>query len=69
MPTTLLERVTITGAARDKAEAEFRDALRLAKDQHSWSELADAARMSVTGVRYLAANLNERRPSKRRERT
>jgi len=66
MSSALLERVAITAAARDKTEADFRDALRLARASHSLSEVAAAANMSITGVRYLADNLNTRRPSKRR---
>ena len=66
MASSLLERVMLTAKARDKTEREFRDALRLAREHHSLAEIAAAANMSVTGVRYLADNLNTRRPSKRR---
>ena len=66
MTSSLLERVSLTARARDKTEGEFRDALRLAREHHSLAEVADAANMSINGVRYLAANLNTRRPSKRR---
>ncbi|HEY1309257.1 MAG TPA: hypothetical protein VGF24_37215 [Vicinamibacterales bacterium] len=66
MTSSLLERVALTAKARDKTDREFRDALRLAREHHSLSEVAAAANLSITGVRYLADNLNARRPAKRR---
>ena len=48
-------------AALEKADAEFLAAMRNARPECSWSQIADVANMSRTNVRYLVENLNERR--------
>ena len=51
--TALLQAVTRTAKRRVRAEADFRSALEAARKAHSWGELAQAAGLSRTGVRYL----------------
>jgi hypothetical protein len=48
-----LEKVARARDARIAAEEAFRRTLVEAKQSHSWAELADAARMSRTGVKWL----------------
>jgi hypothetical protein len=61
---TITEKIALTREARDKAEAEFRKALRAGrKSGMSWSQLATVAGMSNYGVRYLADDYNKKRRS------
>lgn len=48
-----LEKVARARDARAAAERAFRKTLVAAKRHHSWAELAEAAQMSRTGVKYL----------------
>lgn len=49
----LLVAVTETAAMRRDVEHDFRRALSEAHPAHSWREIAEAAQMSIAGVRYL----------------
>jgi hypothetical protein len=48
-----LEEVARARDARVAAEEEFRKKLIAAKRSHSWAEVAEAAKMSRTGVKWL----------------
>lgn len=61
---TLLERVAIARKARAKSETQFRDAILAAREYHTWEEIADAAGLSYSGVRYLAGMFGEVREVK-----
>lgn len=61
----LLHAVHERAQERDHAENAFRQALREARREHSWQELADAAGMSRAGVRWLTQNT----PRERNEQT
>jgi hypothetical protein len=64
---TVTEKIALTREARVEAEREFRKALRAGrKSGMSWPQLATASGMSVTHVRYLVENLNERRRAARK---
>lgn len=66
---TVQEKISLAREGRDTAEREFRKALRAGrKSGMSWPQLATASGMSVTHVRYLVENLNERRRQARAER-
>lgn len=58
---TLLERVAAARVKRDKAEAEFRDALVAARPTHSWNQLAAVCGLSKNGVKYLVVEHQRRR--------
>lgn len=59
---TVTERIALAREGRTAADREFRKALRAGrKSGMSWPQLATASGMSVTHVRYLVENLNERR--------
>lgn len=62
MSTDKLVAVHETAAMRRDVEADFRRALSEAHPAHPWREIADAAGLSVTGVRYLV--LREREEGK-----
>lgn len=51
--TALLDIVRERAQMRADVEYDFRRALVQAKREHSWTEVARAAGMSVAGVRYL----------------
>ncbi len=58
---TIEENIALTREARDKAEVEFRKALRAGrKSGMSWSKIATVAGMSIFGVRYLADDANKK---------
>lgn len=64
---TITEKIALTREERDKAEGEFRKALRTARAHGmSWSQLATAAGMSIHGVRYLANDENKLRRKPRK---
>lgn len=66
---TIEEKISLTREQRTKADAEFRAALRAGrKSGLSWPQLATVSGMSVTHVRYLVENLNERRRAARKAR-
>jgi hypothetical protein len=67
---TVEEKIVLAREARDKAEAEFRKALRAGRRHGmSWSRLATVAGMSNYGVRYLTDDYNKKRraPQKKGE--
>ena len=67
---TITEKLSLAREERDKAERELRKALRAGrKSGMSWPQLATATGMSVTHVRYLTLNLNERRREARKGET
>ena len=67
---TVTEKIALTREERDKADAEFRKALRRGRGLGmSWLQLATAAGMSVHGVRYLVNNENELRRQERKGET
>lgn len=64
---TITEKIALAREARDKAETEFRKTLRAGrKSGMSWSRLATVSGMSITGVRYLTENHNDKRKAARK---
>lgn len=64
---TLEEKIVLTREGRDAADQAFVDALQAARDAGwSWSQLAKASGLSITGVRYHILDLNTRRKEARK---